>query len=85
MDKEEVLLRVKHLLEKKYGAEAGIFIQQGQVLLKRASRPDAPIIPEELEAIVQQVREEFNLPPLILIGSIYHGDTILVGLNPDHQ
>lgn len=81
MDKEKILLRIKHLLEEKYGKEPWIALQQGQVILENASEPNAPIIPEEVSAMVKKVMEEFKIPSTNLAYSIFNNGTILVGFS----
>ena len=81
MDREKILLRLKLLLEEKYGKEAWIALQQGQVILENASEPNAPIIPEEVDAIVDMVMEEFNLLPTNLDYSVHSNGTILVSFS----
>ena len=78
MNKEEILKELAHKLEDKYGAPSGIFHELGFVLIKDASEPNAPIIPDDIAEIIHEIAEKYNLNTGDIAFSVNNGD-ILVG------
>ncbi len=61
VDKTKIILEVAHKIEDKYGAKAGMFPEQGRIIFEGIASPSEPIIPEEMNAILNQVGREFDL------------------------
>ncbi len=74
MNKEEVLLELAHRLEEKYGVRPGIFHREGYIRIEDVSRPDGPIIPDDIELIIKEVAQKFNLKFTDLAFSIQFGN-----------
>jgi len=80
MDRDDVLLELAHKLEKRYGVQPDIFHKLGYVEIKDANLPDGPINPNDIETIIKEVRQKFNLEDTDLAYSINFGD-IQVGFS----
>lgn len=80
MDRNEILLELSHKLEDHYGVQPGIFHELGSVLVEDASQPDNPINPQDIEAIIQEVANQFHLRTGDLAYSV-NGGNILVGFS----
>lgn len=60
MKRKKALIDIAAGLRDKYGKEPKIFYGEEKVMLEKANRHNAPVIPEEVDEIINNMSENIN-------------------------
>ncbi len=77
MTKLDILKYIAEEIRNKYGEEPGIFHELGQIVVEGVSKPNAPIIPEEVTDILLKAAKKFNLKTGDLVFSTNNGNILI--------